>query len=386
MKRNSCYSMKKLNGVPYLLPCGQAQADHRRGMALNETGEFLWDLLAEEKDSDELLTACAKHYEASPEELPLLRSDLEQFLGTLLSWGILVEPDELPHFASTHPHFLSIAGLNLCLHGPDSAFPEPFSPFLTERPETIHQTIGLLFCDPPKQSGGRILLRSEELVVIENPASFTLLFPTAPQIAEAHLAKDGSLAAFYVLPPFHEAFREQYFHAVRLVFLYLLERRNMAVIHSASVLYRGKAWLFSGSSGTGKSTHTGLWNRVFHTPVLNGDLNLLALDGGQPVIHGLPWCGTSGISDTASHPLGGIILLKQSSDDRVESLSDDRKILLVQQRLITPSWTEDMLDANLRLVERLIPHILVCRLHCTAREEAARVIRAHIDFFLEPRA
>ena len=157
----------------------------------------------------------------------------------------------------------------------------------------------------------------------------------------------------------------------------------MAVLHSASLLYRDRAWLFSGHSGIGKSTHTKLWNDLLQTPLLNGDLNLLAIENGQPVIHGLPWCGTSKISDVHTYALGGIILLKQAETDFAEALSESQKQLLIMQRFISPSWTEEQQTANLRFAKELAPHILICRLHCTPSPSAVTAIKQTIDTYLK---
>ena len=47
---------------------------------------------------------------------------------------------------------------------------------------------------------------------------------------------------------------EEIFFAIRTIFLYNASFKGMYAIHSASVLYKDKAWLFSGHSGAGKST------------------------------------------------------------------------------------------------------------------------------------
>ena len=90
-------------------------------------------------------------------------------------------------------------------------------------------------------------------------------------------------------------------------------------------LYRGRAFLVSGSSGTGKSTHSALWHDLYQTPLLNGDLNLLGIRDNIPYAYGLPWCGTSGICTPKDYPLGGIIFLKQAAIDQVQSLQPDEK-------------------------------------------------------------
>ena len=382
MRRNNCYSLQNLAGVFYLLPYGQTQADLHHGIRLNETGVFLWELLAEDRSREELFAACAEHYRASEEELPRLQKDIAEFLQNLSDRSLLSESSKLPEPVSSEEMNLTIAGWNLCLRGPLDAFSEKFDLFRTGRHETIHQNISLLPGTPRHHLNGKLLIRNENLVVLEAEDRYIFLFPRFSRIEEAHLSRDGSQAVFHYRPPCSDSLREDLFHGIRLLFLCFIRQHGMAVLHSSSILYRNRAWLFSGPSGTGKSTHAGIWNRLYDTPVLNGDLNLLAMDNGVPVIHGLPWCGTSGICSRDTYPLGGIILLKQAPFDRIEELSPDEKLLLVQQRLITPSWTETMLAQNLRIVEGLLPDILVCRLYCTKKDTAAAVMRERIDFFL----
>lgn len=386
MKRNNHYHLEKLAGVPYLLPYGQTQADILRGMRLNETGEFLWNRLAQECGEEDLIRDCAAHYEVPEPDMDRLRDDIGHFLKELTSRGILTESAaSLPHALSSLPEAgcVSIAGLNLCLRGPAKAFPGQFDPFRVEKPSKIHQTIFLCSSRPSHHLNGQILLRHRDLVVIDSDSLYILLFPGAPQIFEAHLTKDATQVIFYCAPPFSDSFKEDFFHAIRLAFLYLAKRHDMIVLHSASLLYREKVWLFSGPSGTGKSTHTNLWHSLLGSPLVNGDLNLIAPGDNESKVLGIPWCGTSGIFDTVSHPLGGIILLKQAPDDHVEELSPDRQILLVQQRLISPAWTSEMLRHNLTLVERLSSHILICELHCTINDTAVEVIKKRIDHFLD---
>ena len=151
------------------------------------------------------------------------------------------------------------------------------------------------------------------------------------------------------------------------------------VLHSVSIFYQGKAWLFSGSSGTGKSTHANLWANRYHTPVLNGDLNVLGIKNGLPYLYGLPWCGTSETYTTTTYPLGGIVFLKQAPFNRVNSLPPDEQALFLMQRMISPTWTKDLLLKNLAFAETLAPLTKIFRLNCTKNPEAAAVMKAAID-------
>ena len=154
---------------------------------------------------------------------------------------------------------------------------------------------------------------------------------------------------------------------------------GMFIIHSASLLYNDKAWLFSGPSGMGKSTHTNLWKNLYQSSLLNGDLNMITLENNVLTVHGIPWCGTSQIHTTKSYPLGGIILLKQDATDFIESLTDAQKQTSVAQRFISPTWTQEMFLKNLNFAEMLCKQVPICRLHCTKNPHAAEVMKSYID-------
>ena len=125
----------------------------------------------------------------------------------------------------------------------------------------------------------------------------------------------------------------------------------MFALHSASLLYLEKAWLFSGPSGMGKSTHTALWKKLFATPFLNGDLNLIGKEGEKFVVYGIPWCGTSKIFTTEKKELGGIVLLEKAPSEELVSLTEEQKTLRVMQRMISPPWTAELMVKNLKFAE-----------------------------------
>ena len=63
-------------------------------------------------------------------------------------------------------------------------------------------------------------------------------------------------------------------------------------IHSSVIVHSGRAVLFLGESGTGKSTHTRLWRE--HIPgaqLLNDDSPIVRVVEGVPTVFGSPWSG-----------------------------------------------------------------------------------------------
>ena len=71
--------------------------------------------------------------------------------------------------------------------------------------------------------------------------------------------------------------------------------------------------------------------------------------------------------------------LKQAPFNRVNSLPPDEQALFLMQRMISPTWTKDLLLKNLAFAETLAPLTKIFRLNCTKNPEAAAVMKAAID-------
>lgn len=379
MKVNDGFSLKIIAGVPYILPFGQNIADYRRGIRLDGTGALIWKLLGEHRDESSLLKALAEYYSAVGDELSELSKDLRRFLNQLKSFGMITDGDASRGIDEKYAKTLKIGGLYIDLFGEDKVYSQNFDEFAADRQEHADLSVITHLGDPHLNENGTVLLRNKELWVMKRDEGYVFIFPEAKGISQATLKNDGSRADFYVKPPIDDTLIFDMHNAIRLVFLYLAQKRGMFAMHSASIVYNGRLWLFSGRSGMGKSTHTSLWNKLYGTPIANGDLNLITVSDGTALVHGIPWCGTSNICDTKTYPLGGIVLLGRDSSEIIETLSESDKILLVMQRFISPSWTDEQLSKNIEFSSELIKHIPVCRLKCTDKPSAAERMKEWID-------
>lgn len=380
MKRRYGYQLQRIANTDYLLPFGQLIADHMRGISLNSVGVYIWELLEKEMSRKELHSEYLNRFMDEPDQKDSLIQDLDQFLDMLINLGIIENDIHTPPHVDSKPcTCLGIGGLVLKMHCPDELINASFLKHFRIDPKPADQTVSVIWGESGVDVNGTVLLKDPELEVYERRADYLLIFPTLSQINEVHISKDGSSVFFYCKAPFTDALGEQFFHALRHVFLYLAGRRGMYAIHSASIRYQDKAWLFSASAGTGKSTHTNLWKKLFGTEFINGDLNLLAFEDGRPVVRGIPWCGTSEIFTKETVPLGGIVLLKRGAADKVVELSDDKKALLVMQRFISPMWTAVQLKESAEFAEGLSRKISVCQLFCTKNDSAAEVMKSWID-------
>lgn len=399
LRRQEGYALRKIKDKNYLMPYGQKIADQRKGMVLNETGSFLWNFLEQPKEREEILEAVIQYYEIKEKERGEIEKQIGVFINQLLTLGVL--NDDLKPLQEPFWGAMEIGMLRIGLYGREEFFSEKFKPFLKNNrfenivgeSASIHkqvseQRVEVLYGIPPFYSNGKILLKNKELEVFDLAGIYELYFPTMKNIQKVYVTKDTGYARIYCNLEAERAdetekeiYCENLFHVIRHIFLLYAQKNGYYALHSASILYRGQAWLFSGHSGMGKSTHTALWHEYVDTPYLNGDLNLIGKNetGEGYCIYGIPWCGTSGLCTTETVELGGIILLGRDAEDYVEELSPFEQVLRVTQRMISPAWTEQMATGNLEFAEQMAEQTWITQLFCTKDPSAVEVIRKWID-------
>ena len=156
--------------------------------------------------------------------------------------------------------------------------------------------------------------------------------------------------------------------------LHLLKFGGM-MLHSSAVVVDGRAYLFSAPSGTGKSTHTRLWQQLFgeKAQVINDDKPALRCVDGTWYAYGTPWCGKDGININTRARVAGICFLKQAPENKIRRLNNAEAVQnIIWQTLHRFRGTESM-DRMLTNVDSLVRKIPVFELENRPEIEAARL-------------
>lgn len=277
---------------------------------------------------------------------------------------------------------ISIAGVNIQLCGNKDLFHSSLSAFKTEEKE-FDLSFAVSYRSPLPRTNGTVILRNDEMALMKTDTEYIVFYLSTNELKEAHISKDMKNTIVYCNHSVTDEGKEIILNTLRYVFLTYVSDQNLYALHSVSILHNGKAWLFSGPSGTGKTTHTNLWNKLYKTEILNGDLNLIGYQDGIPTIFGVPWCGSSETYTTNHYPLGGIVLLKQNPDNYIEQLSKSNQVILVSQRLINTHTDATQLTDALQFLNKLTDDIHVFRLHCNMEDTAVETCRKEIDSFGE---
>ena len=142
--------------------------------------------------------------------------------------------------------------------------------------------------------------------------------------------------------------------------------------HASAVMLDGKAYLFSAPPGTGKSTHTEKWCRLFGAEIINDDKPVLRRINNSWMVYGTPWSGKHDLSSPVSIPLGGIAFLKRGDQNRICKMSPAEAVPAMISQCVRFSNRECM-DRQLELIDLLLRETPIWELTCRNDDEAATV-------------
>ena len=215
-------------------------------------------------------------------------------------------------------------------------------------------------------------------ISIKNRCKYTEIFckkylsadQTAPFDVEVSITKEE----FYAEKQLSGGYSDGYIENICLyrAICRKLPALNRMLLHAAILEYEEAGYAFLGRSGTGKSTHTGLWlKHVSGSKIVNGDKPILEYRNGQFIAYGTPWMGQEGLGYNHSVPLKGLCFLEQAKENSVEKLTPSQAASRIFSQILFP---EDEKNAalTLELTDKLVREIPSYLLKCDISEEAVQ--------------
>lgn len=158
-------------------------------------------------------------------------------------------------------------------------------------------------------------------------------------------------------------------------FAFSLPLHQGLYLHASAVAVNGRAYLFSGTSGTGKSTHTQLWKQLLGDKacVFNDDKPALRYINGTWYAYGTPWCGKDGINQNIKVPLAGICFLKQAEHNKIQPLDTEEALKRILKQTTRSYSKKEHLLLVLENLDKLIRRIPIYELENRPELEAAQL-------------
>lgn len=146
------------------------------------------------------------------------------------------------------------------------------------------------------------------------------------------------------------------------------------MLHSSAVVMDGKAYLFTADSGTGKSTHTSLWQKAFgdRAEILNDDKPAIRIGEDGIFACGTPWSGKTDKNVNKIVPIGAIGFLERSQDNWIKRVQSGEVVGKLLKQTVRPPQMEEM-DALLKYVDIVLSKVPVYSLGVNMTEDAAKM-------------
>lgn len=171
---------------------------------------------------------------------------------------------------------------------------------------------------------------------------------------------------------------EAYMYLVAMMLEKVLLNDDALILHSSYIQYDGKAILFSGPSGIGKSTQADLWVQYRNAELINGDRTLLKRDNCLWSAKGFPICGTSKTAKNKEFPISSIVFLEQDTSNHIVQLQGFIAFKKLLSEVSINYWNGSACTHALQLIEDISANIPIYLLSCTPTLEAVNRLAKEI--------
>ena len=144
--------------------------------------------------------------------------------------------------------------------------------------------------------------------------------------------------------------------------------------HGSAIAVDGQCYLFTATSGTGKSTHTRLWRETFgeRAVMVNDDKPLLSITDAGVFACGTPWNGKHFLGNNVVLPLKAICILQRGEENRIHPITATEALPMLLQQSYRPSGVQAMVK-YMDLVDKLAKGVSFYLLQCNMDPQAALI-------------
>lgn len=175
--------------------------------------------------------------------------------------------------------------------------------------------------------------------------------------------------------------------SLMMMYTYNSSRLSTLLIHSSVIKYNGKAMMFLGTSGTGKSTHSRLWlDNIEGAELINDDnpvIRLIKDSAGEDklFVYGSPWSGKTPCYRNVKEEAGGIVRLDQAPVNEIQKLKGLQAYAGIVASCSIVRWDRGIMDNITRTASQIAMSVPCYDLKCLPDAEAALLCRSSLIFY-----
>ena len=236
-------------------------------------------------------------------------------------------------------------------------------------PSEKGELIGDFECGAADFGVYRLTDGSYQMLISPPGGDYCGLLQTAPDFRVATIATRGEdgLRTFAVN------------NALMLMYAFAAADKGTLLVHSSVIKNKGRGYLFLGKSGTGKSTHSGLWlKHIEGSELLNDDNPVIRIYPDEIVVFGSPWSGKTPCYKNDSAPIGAFVQIKQEPENHIQRNRPLQAFAVLLPSMSAMKWDKHIYNSICDSVGRLIERVPLYTLGCRPDQEAAEVCHAEV--------
>lgn len=169
-------------------------------------------------------------------------------------------------------------------------------------------------------------------------------------------------------------------NALMLLYAFRTAPLNTLEMHSSVICNSGRAYLFLGRSGAGKSTHSRQWLQyVEGSELMNDDNPIVRVwPDGRVVAYGSPWSGKTPCYRNVKADAAAFVQIVQHPQNIITKMSALEAYATLYSSCSGFKSDSAMSDCLHDTMEKVVMNVPFFTLRCRADEEAARVCSAEI--------
>jgi hypothetical protein len=148
---------------------------------------------------------------------------------------------------------------------------------------------------------------------------------------------------------------------LRIVHTLVLARQGGFLMHSASAIRNGKAFLFSGVSGAGKTTISRL--APPDATLLTDEISYVRKQGDGYVAFGTPFTGElAKVGENVSAPIAALYLLAKGPDNRIDPIAPGEAARSILANMLFFAEDEELVQSTFHSAFEFVSRVPVSRL------------------------
>lgn len=163
-------------------------------------------------------------------------------------------------------------------------------------------------------------------------------------------------------------------NTIMMMYAFSSVEQATLLMHASVVRKDGKGYLCLGKSGTGKSTHTGLWlKHIEGTDLMNDDNPVVRFVNGKTIIYGSPWSGKTPCYRNIQAPVGAFLQLKQAPYNKIRPQSTIESFSSLLPSCSVMKWDKRIHGTICDTISKIMQVTPCYMLECLPNEDAAQL-------------